>query len=244
MLGTGTEKVEDTLIRLFPNARIARLDRDTASGSGLSSILAQMREREIDILVGTQMVTKGHDFPFVTLVCVLDADAGLKLPDFRSAERTVQLLAQVAGRAGRAERPGRVLIQSYTPTHHALTAIKTHDHEGFVNREASHRELFGYPPYTHAIALRVEGQKQRDVQQFMKRIAQVIGELLATSTPGRIRGPAPAIVERIRGKCRWACLVTHSDRNTLHVAVQTARQRLEIPKGLRLIVDVDPVDLM
>ena len=138
-LGAGTEKIEETLKKLFPGRSIARLDRDTAIGNGLTETLSRMKSRDIDILVGTQMVTKGHDFPHVTLVCVLDADAGLKLPDFRAGERTVQLLTQVAGRAGRGEKPGRVLIQSYDPEHHALKSLQTHDHEGFIEREAKTR---------------------------------------------------------------------------------------------------------
>ena len=243
-LGAGTEKIESTLQSLFPNASIDRLDRDTASGNGLSTILEGMQSRKTDILVGTQMVTKGHDFPFVTLVCVLDADAGLKLPDFRAAERTVQLLTQVAGRAGRADLPGKVLIQTYDPSHHALRSLCKHDHEGFMKRESENRALFGYPPYAYSVAIRAQGVHGKLVEQTLRECAKVLSNFRAPSRPIRVRGPAPAIIERVRGNTRWALLATHSDRRALHQAVQNIRSQVETPNGVRLIVDVDPIDLM
>lgn len=242
-LGAGTEKVEDTLNTIFPAATIARLDRDTASGGGLTEILEGMRTRQIDILVGTQMVTKGHDFAFVTLVCVLDADASLKLPDFRSGERTIQLLTQVAGRAGRAERAGRVLIQSYDPTHHALLSLRTHDHEGFITREAETRSLFGYPPYASAVVVRTEGRDSKAVSALLHAFAAFVQKQFA-DTSGRLRGPAPAIVERIRGKSRWALLITHTNRQFLHDVIRSAKAGIESPSSVRLIIDIDPIDLM
>ncbi|MGB0647525.1 MAG: replication restart helicase PriA [Bradymonadia bacterium] len=242
-LGAGTEKIEETLKSLFPKSSVARLDRDTAMGNGLNETLARMKSRDIDILVGTQMVTKGHDFPHVTLVCVLDADAGLKLPDFRSGERTVQLLTQVAGRAGRGDQPGKVLIQSYDPEHHALQSLQTHDHEGFIEREAQTRSLFGYPPYQSAVVIRTEGKDASAVAVTLRRFAQFIQEN-CQNDPALLRGPAPAIVERIRGKSRWALLVTHTNRRMLHEVIRRARKRVDVPASVRVIVDVDPVDLM
>jgi primosomal protein N' (replication factor Y) (superfamily II helicase) len=242
-LGAGTEKIEDTLNTIFPKATVARLDRDTAAGGGLTDILDRMRSRQVDILVGTQMVTKGHDFAFVTLVCVLDADASLKLPDFRSGERTIQLLTQVAGRAGRADRAGRVLIQSYDPTHHALRSLRSHDHEGFITREAETRSLFGYPPYASAVVVRTEGRDSRAVSALLHTFAACVQKHFADTT-GRLRGPAPAIVERIRGKSRWALLITHTNRQFLHEAIRSARAEIETPSSVRLIIDIDPIDLM
>ena len=243
-LGAGTEKIESTLQTLFPNATIDRLDRDTASGKGLGEILEGMQNRRTDILVGTQMVTKGHDFPFVTLVCVLDADAGLKLPDFRAAERTVQLLTQVAGRSGRGTRPGRVFIQTYDPDHHALRALTNHDHEGFIKRESETRALFGYPPYSHSAVIRAQGKDGKVVANCLHACANILKAQRAQSSPIRLRGPAPAIVERIRGNVRWALLATHSDRQFLHQAITMVRSKLELPNGVRLVIDVDPLDLM
>ena len=243
-LGAGTEKIEDTLQSLFPNASIDRLDRDTASGKGLTEILERMRSRKTDILVGTQMVTKGHDFPFVTLVCVLDADAGLKLPDFRAAERTVQLLTQVAGRAGRAERPGTVLIQTYDPSHHALRSLRTHDHEGFMEKESETRALFGYPPYAHGVVIRAQGADPKAVEACLKSCAAILKAHQEDEKPIRLRGPAPAIIERVRGNVRWALLATHTDRSSLHKAVESMRAKVVVPNGIRLIADVDPIDLM
>src|SRR4029077_7501777 len=127
--GLGTEKIAESVALEFPKARVARLDRDVASGAKAEAVLSRVARREVDILVGTQMVTKGHDFPGVTLVGVLCADTGLSLPDFRASERTFQLLAQVAGRAGRGDRPGKVLIQSYNPTHVAVTCAQRHDYD-------------------------------------------------------------------------------------------------------------------
>ena len=242
-LGAGTEKIEETLNHLFAGKSVARLDRDTAMGNGLTETLSRMKSRDIDILVGTQMVTKGHDFPHVTLVCVLDADASLKLPDFRAGERTVQLLTQVAGRAGRGDQPGKVLIQSYDPNHHALQSLQTHDHEGFIKQEAKTRDLFGYPPYQSAVVIRTEGKNGAAVAVTLRRFAHFIQEHYQ-SDPALLRGPAPAIVERIRGKSRWALLVTHTNRRTLHEAIRNARQRIEVPASVRVIVDIDPVDLM
>src|SRR5262249_3554635 len=130
--GLGTEKLEETLAQAFPSARVARLDRDVASGKDVEKVLAKVRAREVDILVGTQLVTKGHDPPHVTLVGVISADAALSIPDFRAAERTFQLLVQVAGRAGRGDSPGRVLVQTYTPDHHAIRFATKHDVQGFL----------------------------------------------------------------------------------------------------------------
>ena len=144
----------------FPTARVARLDRDTAGGAAgrrSSGCWPRCTRREIDILVGTQMVTKGHDFEGVTLVGVLLPDQGMHMPDFRAAERTFQLLEQVAGRAGRGDRPGRVIVQTYTPDHPAVAALPPHDYEGFVRGELARRKEASYPPFSRLIALRLEG---------------------------------------------------------------------------------------
>ena len=183
-LGTGTERVETLVRQHFPTARVARLDRDSAGGRGgavLERVLAQVHAREIDILVGTQMVTKGHDFEGVTLVGVLLPDQGMHMPDFRAAERTFQLLEQVAGRAGRGERPGRVLVQTYNPEHPAVAALPPHDYEGFARAELAQRREAAYPPFSRLIALRLEGADGTEVRA------------------GRQRGGGPGAHRRWRG---------------------------------------------
>ncbi len=211
-LGTGTERVETLVREHFPTARVARLDRDSAGGRGgavLERVLGQVHARAIDILVGTQMVTKGHDFEGVTLVGVLLPDQGMHMPDFRAAERTFQLLEQVAGRAGRGERPGRVLVQTYTPEHPAVAALPAHDYEGFARAELARRREAGYPPFTRLIALRLEGGEGTDVRQAAGQAAARAraagGEAGAGQGTGRgshRRDPGPAPLAGVAGRDR------------------------------------------
>jgi primosomal protein N' (replication factor Y) len=179
-LGMGTEQVESLIVAQFPAARVARLDRDTAD-NGLERLLDKVHDREVDVLVGTQMVTKGHDFAGVTLVGVLQPDQGMHLPDFRAAERTFQLLEQVAGRAGRGERPGRVIVQTYSPNHPAIECLRTHDYEGFVQGELARRQEAQYPPFSRMIALRVDGPDETQVRA------------VATEAAGRARAAAARV---------------------------------------------------
>ncbi|HVY40110.1 MAG TPA: primosomal protein N', partial [Polyangia bacterium] len=196
-LGTGTERVETVVRARFPDARIARLDRDTA-GSGaareLDNILRRMHAGEIDLLVGTQMVTKGHDFPGVTLVGVLQPDQGTNLPDFRAAERTFQLLEQVAGRAGRGDRPGRVIIQSYKPEHPAIAAAARHDYEGFVREELASRRETDYPPYSRIVVLRIDAQDEAAARAAAGAAAEAARQ--ASGGAVRVAGPAEAPLAR------------------------------------------------
>lgn len=244
-LGKGTERVEERIQGLFPDACVARLDRDTAGGRRLEEILGAMRERTIDILVGTQMVTKGHDFPYVTTVAVLDADSGLNFPDFRAGERTLQLLTQVAGRAGRAQRPGRVLVQTWDPSHVGLQALKTHDHMSFCQEEIKMRQLMGYPPFAYAAIVRVEGRDPRKV----KGLIGYMGDRLREAGAGRdgcsgVRGPAPAVLERIRGRTRHALMITAQDRPRLHELTTLVESIEGSGHDLKVIIDIDPYDLL
>lgn len=243
--GRGTERVEETLAALFPQARIARLDRDTANPRRMEETLAAMRHRRLDILVGTQMVTKGHDFPYVTLVGVLDADAGLHFPDFRAAERTFQLLAQVAGRAGRGDRAGRVLIQTRHPQHTCLQAAVTHDHPRFATDELAARKAFGYPPYTRAAMLRFEGRDPDRVAELAHRAESVLRRAGVGHDGTVLRGPAPAVLEKLRGRTRWALMITSPKVPPLHRLLH-ALDAASLPRAgdPRMIVDVDPHDLM
>src|SRR5690606_5893878 len=185
----GTARVESLLTESFPNARIARLDRDVAGGMKSEKIVQRVKKGEVDILVGTQMVTKGHDLPGVTLVGVLNADAALSLPDFRAAERTFHLLVQVAGRAGRADTKGRVLIQTRSPQHPAIVAAKDHDVRKFLEHELKVREEVGYPPYCHLALVRLDGPDEAEVASEAKRIARIAEE---SSGEVELLGPAPA----------------------------------------------------
>ena len=244
--GLGTEKVADSIAEAFPAARVARLDRDVASGSKVEAVLARVARREIDILVGTQMVTKGHDFPGVTLVGVLCADTGLNLPDFRASERTFQLLAQVAGRAGRGDRPGRVLIQTYRPNAPAVTAAAAHDYGRFFAAELAEREELGFPPHGRLIAVRIDGPDPHEVAGTAQRLAQLAEVLARRPDAGGtvdIRGPVPAPLERLRGRTRWQVWLRSADRHALR---RVARGVLaaEVASTVRVGLDVDPMSAL
>jgi primosomal protein N' (replication factor Y) len=238
--GIGTERVEAVLRERFPDARIARLDRDTAGGrgpdaeaGGMHGIFKRMHAGEIDILVGTQMVTKGHDFPGVTLVGVLRPDQGIDLPDFRAAERTFQLLEQVAGRAGRGNRPGRVIIQTYKPDHPAIAAVRTHDYQGFIAGELEARRETGYPPFSRLVVLRIDAQDEKAAAAAADIVAR------AAAAPNvRVRG-GPAPIERIRGRSRYQVWLGGQDRGALMAAAR-AGAAAKLPGDARVVVDVDP----
>ncbi len=256
-LGMGTERVEALVRERFPDARVARLDRDTAEGSstdgpsegpagagarrGLRNVLEGMQSGAIDILVGTQMVTKGHDFAGVTLVGVLQPDQGMHLPDFRAAERTFQLLEQVAGRAGRGERPGRVIVQTYTPAHPAITSVQTHDYQGFVRRELEYRRESDYPPFSRMIVLRLDA---RDPDRVAHDAAQVAAAAVAAGA-GKVRvlGPAEAPIARVRGRTRYQVWLSGRDRPAL-VAAARAGSAVKLGPDVRLAVDVDPQSVL
>ncbi len=243
-LGVGTERVEDVVRGHFPGARIARLDRDTA-GVGrplvLEKVLTAVAEGRVDILVGTQMVTKGHDFAGVTLVGVLLPDQGMHLPDFRAAERTFQLLEQVAGRAGRGALPGRVLVQTFNPEHAAVRCLLSHDYEGFVRTELDSRRESKYPPFARLVAVRLDGKNAAQVQQAARDVAMRIREGAA---PGlRILGPAEAPIPLLKGRTRWQIWVGGTDRTALSVAGRMALDA-PLPTDVRLSVDVDPQSVL
>ncbi|HEY4239247.1 MAG TPA: primosomal protein N', partial [Kofleriaceae bacterium] len=211
--GLGTERIAAAVADEFPTARVARLDRDVASGAKIETILARVARRETDILVGTQMVTKGHDFPGVTLVGVLCADTGLDLPDFRASERTFQLLAQVAGRAGRGERAGRVIVQTYRPGAAAVTAAAAHDYGRFFAAESASRAELGYPPHGRLIAVRIDGADGHAVAGAARKLADAAEALGVAGV--ELRGPVPAPLEKLRGRTRWQIWLRGADRSAL-----------------------------
>jgi len=240
--GVGTERLEAQLRERFPDARIARMDRDAMAAKGAHRKLVEaVASGEVDILVGTQMIAKGHDFPGVTLVGVVNADATLNFPDFRAAERTFALLAQVAGRAGRGALPGRVLVQTYAPEHYALQAAAGHDYRSFCSEERQAREELGYPPFGHLVNLVFSGNRREQVE----RAAQGLATALARSAgPCEVLGPAPCLLARLRGRWRFQVLLKAGRRAALRERLpEVERLSRDLPAGVQLAVDVDPVDM-
>ena len=243
--GVGTERLEDVLAEAFPNARLGRLDRDVASGKDVEAILKKMRAREIDLLVGTQMVTKGHDLPFVTLVGVINADGAISMPDFRASERTFQLLVQVAGRAGRGDAKGSVLIQTRSPDHPAIACAARHDVDAFLERELRDREELGYPPFSRLVLLRLDGLAEDKVIEVAKRLATIAEETPEVRAEKvEVRGPSPAPLPRIRGRFRYRVLLRGPRPELRAVARAIKRMLHEVPREVRVIVDVDPLSMM
>ena len=242
-MGTGTERVESLVREHFPQARVARLDRDTAGPGGvvLEQVLGDVHARKVDILVGTQMVTKGHDFEGVTLVGVLLPDQGMHMPDFRASERTFQLLEQVAGRAGRGARPGRVLIQTYAPDHPAVAAVPAHDYEGFTQGELARRKEASYPPFTRMVALRLEGGDGADVRRAAVEVARRAQQSGVSGVS--VKGPAEAPIPILRGQVRWQVWLAGTDRQALATAARAAAGA-PLGPGVRLAVDVDPQSVL
>jgi primosomal protein N' (replication factor Y) len=241
--GLGTEKLEETLAAAFPTARVARLDRDVATGKGVERILARMRAREVDLLVGTQMVTKGHDLPHVTLVGVINADAALSIPDFRAAERGFQLLVQVAGRAGRGDAKGRVLVQTYDPEQPAIVFAACHDVDGFIDRELKDREELGYPPFSRIVLVRVEAVVEAEASNATARLAEAARQVGAANVD--VLGPAAAPLARLRNRFRYRVMLRSKDRKALRTVLAALElARADLPRSVRVAFDIDPMQLL
>ncbi len=243
-LGTGSEKVEDELHREFPTARIARLDRDTVGGKRhFETILHSFRERDFDILVGTQMIAKGHDIPNVTLVGIVSADVGLGMPDFRAAERTFQLLTQASGRAGRGNLPGIVLIQTINPDHYAVRYAAAQDYQGFYEKEIQFRRLMRYPPFSALANVLVRSERQEDALEMSAEV----GRFLDPPPEGlKMLGPAEAPVAKLKSEYRYQLLIKAASRKTLNETLQNLR-RYALDKrwsATALVIDVDPLTLL
>ena len=245
-LGAGTEKLEHDLKELLPTARVLRMDSDTTSGKGSHErLLARMNDGSADILVGTQMIAKGHDFPEVTLVGVVNAEASLGMPDFRAAERTFQLLSQVIGRAGRGETPGRVVVQALDTEHYAIRAAAEHDAAGFYREELEFRREAGYPPFTFLAAFALSGLSEQAVSaqadSTARRLAQLKTELKVRV---EILGPAPSPIYRLRNRYRRQILLKGANRADLHRLLASWRQQTTATSTVRISVDIDPADMM
>ncbi|GAB6100682.1 primosomal protein N' [Halanaerocella petrolearia] len=248
--GIGTEKVEQALNKNFPEAKVVRMDRDTTTRKGsYQKILSAFSAGKIDILVGTQMVAKGHDYPNVTLVGVITADTALNLPDFRASERTFQLLAQVAGRTGRGDKLGQVLIQSYTPEHYSIQQAKKHNYKGFYRQEIIFREEMCYPPFTHLINIIISDQEENKVIQVAQRLGECIAAQLQNIDNDTIEllGPTKAPLSKIKGKYRWQLLLKGPDLDKLRGINQQALTELEEfekLKSVKISIDVDPLGVL
>ena len=240
-VGAGTEKVAHHLRSFLPDVTSAILDRDTVRRrTGLQETLGAFSSGAVQVLIGTQMVAKGHHFPNVTLTGVISADAMLGLPDFRAGERTFQLLTQVAGRAGRGDRPGRVLIQTYYPDHPAVRLACHHDVTNFLAEELVFRRSFYYPPVARLVLIRFESTNERRCRDAAEAAARAM-----TPLPPRVRlrGPAPAPLERIRDHWRWQILISAANRELLRELLEQA-EALTVPKSVRRIIDVDPTSTL
>jgi len=248
--GVGTEQVERAVVDTFPRARIARMDIDTTSGKWAHhQILARVANHELDILLGTQMIAKGLDFPGVTLVGVVNADVAMNLPDFRASERTFQLLTQVAGRAGRGPAGGEVLVQTALPSHYAIRAALRHDYREFAARELEERRGPAYPPHARLANVVISGTAELAVQDAARQIADSVLELLAEHRVKSVSltGPAPCPIDRIRGRWRWHFLLRSAAAGPLGAVCRHLQLRHELVPGraqLRMIVDRDPVSLL
>jgi primosomal protein N' (replication factor Y) (superfamily II helicase) len=245
MRGIGTQQLERMLADRYPDTRIARMDLDTTSTKwSHQRILSSVEKGEVDLLIGTQMIAKGLDFPNVTLVGVVDADTGLYLPDFRSAERTFQLLAQVAGRAGRGPKGGRVLVQTRHPTHHALVRAGEHDSEGFLAEERELRVAPPYPPATSLVNLVCSGSDEREVSRRAAWLGDWCNALIQRyGLPITVLGPAPCPLVRIKDRWRWHVLLKGPSKS-LGGVVRYAARRLKREGKTRIVIDRDPVSLL
>ena len=252
LLGYGTEKVEEAVKTFFPLARVARLDRDTTARKGsLLKILQGLHERTIDILIGTQMVAKGHDFPYITLVGIICADLSLSVPDFRAGERTFQILAQVAGRAGRGASPGKVILQTYNPKHFSILAAQNQDYEAFHCQEIKFRQDLNYPPFSRLIQLKIAGKNPQKTAQTARHCGDVCYRLQNADDSFmkriEILGPIEAPLARLEKRHRWQILLKGLDSESLHRFVNrllAENRALFYNKEVKVIIDVDPVFLM
>jgi primosomal protein N' (replication factor Y) len=244
--GFGTQKLEAEVKARFPNERCLRMDTDTMQKPGSHErALSAFHEGEVRILLGTQMIAKGLDFPNVTLVGVINADTALHFPDFRAAERTFQLVTQVAGRTGRGEKGGRVLVQTFNPDHPAIQAATRHDYARFADVELPERREMSYPPFGSMVRLVVRGPVEAPTNAFARQLAELVSaEAVALELTARVLGPAPAPIAKLRGNHRYQIQVQATDGTALREAVRRATANLKPPDDVQWIADVDPLDML
>jgi primosomal protein N' (replication factor Y) len=239
--GPGVERIHEEVRELFPEARAAVMASDTITGpAGAAAMVRAVAEHAVDILIGTQIVAKGHHFPLLTVVAVVDADLGLGGGDLRASERTFQLLSQVAGRAGRAERPGRVYLQTYLPDHPVIEALLSGDRAGFLARESEDRRAGGWPPFGRLVALIVSGHDAPRVEAHAHALSRAAPRLDGV----RVLGPAPAPLALLRGRHRYRLLLRAERSVNVQSVVRDWVTRAPAPNGVRLQIDVDPYSFL
>lgn len=242
-IGLGTQRIEEDVRRFFPEARTARMDRDT-TGKKMAhyEIVKGVIDEDIDILIGTQMVAKGHDFPKVTLVGVLLAEAGLFFPDFRSAERTFQIITQVSGRAGRGNLIGNVILQTYNPEHYSISYAINHDYEGFFEKEMSFRKELNYPPFARITSVLLKGNDLKKVEKTIQELSLILKQMIKGKGI-ELLGPVAAPVSKIRGKHRWILLIKAKQISLIRKTLINSLEKLKIKtslSGIDIEIDVDP----
>jgi len=250
-LGLGTEKLEAAIKALFPKASVARMDRDTTRKKGaILNLLKGLKTGAVQILVGTQIVAKGHDYPHITLVGIICADLSLSFPDFRASERTFQILAQVSGRAGRGDRPGRVILQTFNPNHFSITSARDQNFKSFYDQEIRFRKSLHYPPYTHMVALKVSGRNREAVRKWAQALGVAFREAekgIRTPEATEVLGPIEAPLSKIAGRFRWQILLKSRRIGTLNRRISELFLKgdcLKPPRDIHVAIDVDPYDLM
>ena len=256
--GLGTESVEQEVRKTFPQARVKRFDADsTTRKNAHQQILRAFEQQEIDILIGTQMVSKGLDFPNVTLVGVIAADTSLNLPDFRASEQTFSLLTQVAGRSGRAELEGKVVIQTYMPDHYCISAAQNHDYLGFYAQEVEARGALRYPPFSHVGTLLLRGTDEKQVEEAAHAVRDQLqvwqtDRALAAQLDEReadvdILGPAPAPLSKIEGKFRWHFLLRSSSVARISQLLKHLTDEPPVAiksNAIEFVIDIDPTSIL
>jgi primosomal protein N' (replication factor Y) len=244
--GQGTQRLEVEVQHRFPNASVARMDSDTMRRAGSHErVLTQFREGKIQVLLGTQMIAKGHDFPNVLLVGVINADTSLHFPDFRAAEKTFQIVTQVAGRTGRGEKAGRVLVQTFSPDHPAIVAASRHDYSAFAIEELSKRNQFGYPPNGFLARIIMRGPDLKKTEDFAELVSKELHDMRKQiGIECRILGPAPPPLARLRGKYRFHLLLQSVQPEPLNRLLRRIMEKLKTPQDIQYVVDIDPMDTL
>lgn len=244
--GTGTQRLEQEVQKLFPNATTIRMDIDTVTKKNShEEILKKFKEENIDILIGTQMVVKGHHFPKVTLVGVIAADSTLNIEDFRANERCFQIITQVAGRAGRENLAGRVLIQTYNPDSIAIEMAKNQDYKAFYNAEIGIRKQLKYPPFCDIIVIGFSGEKEQEVIMQAKKIHEYLKKRIISEKIGiLLYSPLPAPIDKIKNKYRWRIIIKCLYNDQINNLLQEALKENEIKKDIRQVIEINPYNMM
>jgi primosomal protein N' (replication factor Y) len=244
--GLGTQRLELEVQASFPNAPMARMDSDTMRKPGSHErTLTDFRTGRTKILLGTQMIAKGLDFPNVLLVGVIQADTSLHFPDFRASEKTFQLITQVAGRTGRGDRAGEVLVQTFSPEHPAILAASKHDFLGFADLELQHRKPLGYPPYGSLARIIFRGEVQEQVEQFAESIVSKARRLVANrGSKVRVLGPSLPPIPKLRGHHRFHAMLITQEPGALHAILQEIQSSTKLPEGVLYLIDIDPIDML